>query len=245
MPVDDAHRVVRLGARLDRQRALELGERLRQPVGAPQDEREVVARQRVARCQFERAAEALDRLLDVLLRLRQPQREVAIRIVWRLGDERARTRHGFGSLAGLDQRENQVVRRLPERPAARPARAGRRRRRRRARRSARALHPAGSGCRRRAGRAPRPPRGARAPRRGCPRLRARWRDRTPAARAPALVRRTSAALSERRRESPGATASSCPSWHRVHRGCDRRLRSGHHPARLVRGLSGRGASPNG
>ena len=82
MPVNDAHQVVRLWPGFDRQRALELGECLRQPIGAPEDEREVVARQRVARCQFERPPEALDRLLDVLFGLCEPQREVAIRILW-------------------------------------------------------------------------------------------------------------------------------------------------------------------
>ena len=82
VPVDDAHRVMCFGAWFDRERALELGERLRQSIGATENEREVVARQRVARCQFERPAKADNRTVDVLLRLRQSQREVPIRIRW-------------------------------------------------------------------------------------------------------------------------------------------------------------------
>ena len=66
-------------------------------------------------CQLEHLAKGRDRALHVLLGLRQPQREVAIGIPRRLGDEHARTCHGFGPLAGLDERQNQVVRRLPER----------------------------------------------------------------------------------------------------------------------------------
>ena len=52
--------------------------------------------------------------VDVLFRLRQPQREVAIRIAGRLSDERASALHRFGSLARLDEGENQVVDGLPK-----------------------------------------------------------------------------------------------------------------------------------
>ena len=60
--VDDAERVVRLGAPVFLHNPPQLANGLVEAVGALQDEREVVARQRVPRRELERAAEAGDAL---------------------------------------------------------------------------------------------------------------------------------------------------------------------------------------
>ena len=112
MPVDDPERVVRLRTRFDLDGPRQLVDRLRQAIGAPEHERQVVAREGMPGIELQHAAEARDRFRDVLLRLRQAQREVAIRIVGCRGDQGARALRRFGSFPGLDQRENQVVGRL-------------------------------------------------------------------------------------------------------------------------------------
>ena len=116
---------MRLGARLDLERALQRRDRLGRLVRALEDEREIVERKRVAGVELQDAPERADGFSHVLLRLRQPQREMTIRIVGRLSNERASALHRFGALARLDERENQVVdglakvRALGHRPAVR------------------------------------------------------------------------------------------------------------------------------
>ncbi len=117
MPVDDAHRVVGFRAGLDGERAFELGERFRQTIRASEDERQVVARESVAGIELQQLPEGLNRSLQVLFGLGEAQREVPIRIPGSLRDECARSLHRLGALAGLDEREDQVVRGLAKRRA--------------------------------------------------------------------------------------------------------------------------------
>ena len=114
MPVDHAKGVERLGARLDLHRALERLHGLGQAIGALEHERQVVARERMSRVQFQGAAERRDRGIDILFGFGKAQGEVAVRILRRFGQERFRPRHRLLAVASLHQRQNEVVGRLSE-----------------------------------------------------------------------------------------------------------------------------------
>ena len=114
-----------LGARLDRQRPLELVDRFRQAIGAPQDERQVIARECVPRRDVQHAAEARDRVAHILSDCARPS------VKCRSGSSGAsatsmRALHRLLPLPGLHQGENQVVGRLAESRTLRQRRAIRR-----------------------------------------------------------------------------------------------------------------------
>src|SRR5438874_1689308 len=107
VPINDAELVLRFRARLHRDAAPQLVGRFGLPVSAVENEGEVVTGEHVARRELQRTTETADRFGVVLLRLRQPQREVRLGIVRRGVHQGARALDRFGSFARFDEREDE------------------------------------------------------------------------------------------------------------------------------------------